>query len=124
MKQIGQVLLPKNTDVLKTLLERAKQRSKQFNVPYDLNEEWLKEKLEIGFCELSGLKFEHSSNPDWRASPFCPSIDRIIPSQGYTKENGRVICFCVNMARSNWGDDVLFKMCKAIINNNKAIINA
>lgn len=71
-------------------------------------------KLEKGVCELSGIVIERVAPGDYRTHPFAPSLDRIQPSKGYTKENVRLVCFAVNRARSDWGDEVLLKIARAL----------
>ena len=102
------------------LLNNARDRAKRKNLPFDLDIDWLSLKLDIGKCELSGISFEQEIVKQYRSNPFGASIDRIDPNLGYVKTNCRLICFCVNMARSDWGDEILFKMARGIINNNKS----
>lgn len=101
------------------LLNNAKDRAKKNNLVFDLDREWVQERLNKWVCELSNIPFERNIEIQYRSNPFWPSIDKIIPSQWYTKDNSRLICFCVNMARSDWWDENLFKMCSAIISNKK-----
>ncbi|MCK5117861.1 MAG: hypothetical protein KAR44_14800 [Candidatus Aegiribacteria sp.] len=101
--------------IMTGLLSNAKDRARKKNIEYSIDREWLRSKLRLGICELSGIKFKKGSIGPFRANPFGPSIDKINPRGGYTKNNCRVICFCINMARSDWGDDVLIKMAKAIL---------
>jgi hypothetical protein len=43
------------------------------------------------------------------------SLDRIIPVLGYVRGNVRVVCFAVNQARSDYGDEVLLIIAKALV---------
>jgi len=98
-----------------SLLSNAKWRSKRFKLDCDLDNEWITERLKKWTCELTWIKFNREEWYNKRASPFSPSIDKINPNKWYTKDNCRIICFCVNMARSDWWDEVLLKMCKAVV---------
>lgn len=97
------------------LLNYAKDRSIKGNLEYTLDREWLDKRLETGVCEITGLPFEFVQPGNYRTHPFTPSIDRIIPKLGYTKENCRLVCFAVNRALSDWGDGVLNKIAQAIV---------
>lgn len=60
-----------------------------------------------GRCQVSGIPFSDYKPPDSRSSPYIPSIDRIDPKIGYVKGNCRIVCFCVNLAMNEWGDEVI-----------------
>ena len=97
------------------LLNYARDRARKANLPFDLEREWLREKLERGVCELSGLTIERVSPGGYRTHPYAPSIDRIIPADGYVKGNCRLLCFAVNRARSDFGDDVLLTIARGLV---------
>jgi hypothetical protein len=50
-----------------------------------------------------------------KTNPFAPSIDRINPSIGYTKDNIRLVCASVNFALNEFGEDIFRKICKAYL---------
>ena len=64
-----------------------------------------------GRCELTDVQFSMDNPGRSRARPFIASIDRIDSSQGYSYSNCRAVCACVNMALSDWGDDVFRMIC-------------
>ena len=68
-----------------------------------------------GRCAISGIEFTWDREPWWQSAPFSPSVDRIECTRGYTKDNIRIVCTCVNAARRDWGDAVLLKMSQAIV---------
>lgn len=68
-----------------------------------------------GRCAFSGLEFNWHREPGWTSAPFAPSVDRIECARGYTKDNVRVVCTCVNAGLGQWGDFVLMKMCQAVV---------
>ena len=96
------------------LLNYARDRARRSGLYFDLDALWLAKKLSGGICELSGLPLERVSPGEYRTHPFAPSLDRITPADGYVKHNVRVVCFAVNRARSDWGDEVLLKMARAL----------
>ena len=47
------------------------------------------------------------------------SIDRIDSSLGYIENNVQFVCRIVNVFKSNSTEELLYKMCEAIVNNKK-----
>lgn len=101
--------------ICRTLLNNAKKRAKDKWIEYSLDKERLIVQLRKWVCSLSWLPFVLWGTEKFRANPFWPSIDKIDPKWGYTKENCRLVCFCVNMARSDWWDETLFNMAEWIL---------
>ena len=89
------------------VLHNARQRSK--DSAYDLNRQWLRVRLDAGICELTHLKF------DYTKSIFRPSIDRIDPTKGYTKDNCRLVCLGFNAMRSDSADEDALVLAEAIV---------
>lgn len=86
------------------LVAAAKSRAKDRGLPFDLDVEWVLERLEVGICQLSGKPFDLSE----KRSMNTPSLDRIDPKGGYVKTNTRVILFGLNAALGTWGQEKLF----------------
>ena len=63
-------------------------------------------------CSLTGLRLRWSSDPK---DPLAPSIDRIDSSLGYVVKNCRLVAYCVNIALSDFGDEVFDKMCRRYV---------
>lgn len=88
---------------------RARKRGHTFNVDADYLTNLV---IEQNYrCAVSGLEFEMKLS---RRHPFSASVDRIHNDRGYERGNVRVVCLIVNLARSNFGDDALLRMCNAI----------
>lgn len=83
---------------------------------FDLNQEWLAERLEKGICEVTGIALELSKPPGSRFHPWAPSIDRIDSKLGYTQKNCRLTCWIFNMAKAEWSDEVVLTFAKALAN--------
>lgn len=97
------------------LLFDAKRRAEKKNVPYSIDNverTRIENVISAGFCEVTGLPF---ANLEGTANPWSPSIDRIVPELGYINGNVRVVVWALNMAKSGWGDDVLLKLARAIV---------
>ena len=98
------------------MLYDAKKRSIKKNIPFNLTREWIQQKLVFGRCELSALPFEYGAKKG-RLSPFTPSIDRIVPALGYTQQNCRVICYCLNNLFGTWGEASSLEIIIAYLKN-------
>lgn len=96
------------------LLGGAKRRAEKRG-DFDLDLNFIIEKLEKGRCEVTGLKFDFSCMGKGKKNPFAPSIDRIDNKLGYTKSNVRFVLWAVNLMHGEMTDDQLIKMCKAVI---------
>lgn len=88
---------------VRVMLHSARKRSKEKGFPTPtLTAAWLRERLERGTCELSGLPFAVWSKT---TTAFVPSIDRIDCTKPYTEDNCRVIVWALNAAFAEWGED-------------------
>lgn len=65
-----------------------------------------------GRCEVTGIPFDWGST---MREPYGPSLDRKNPKDGYNVANRRLVCLSVNMAMSDWGEDVLITIGQAMI---------
>lgn len=94
-------------------LADIRQRAKSRNIPCDLDLPFLMEKFQTNRCELSGLEWRSEST----ITPYSPSIDRIDPSLGYTKDNVRVILMGLNALKGSGTDQdmktIILAMAKA-----------
>lgn len=98
------------------MISRSRAYAKSAKIEFDITPEWLNQKLSAGVCEATGLPFDLSPNSySCRSNPFQPSIDRIRPGGGYTMDNARVTIFIFNVARSDFGDEHLVTMAKALV---------
>jgi hypothetical protein len=92
------------------LVMESKRRSTRKNHPFDLDQHIteLEERIKEG-CEMTGVAFNlHSRGATWNS----PSLDRIDPQKGYVLSNIRVICFAMNAALGNWGEESLRSLMK------------
>ena len=84
----------------RTLMAGAKARAKARGNDFDLTVEWVEEKLKNGKCEITNTLFyikPYSSRSEYkRVHPHSPSLDQILPSEGYTMNNVQVVCDQVN----------------------------
>ncbi len=69
-----------------------------------------------GSCAISGVTMT------WQKGTIQPtsiSLDRIDNDRGYTVDNVRLVCFCVNAFRNRMTDDEMFAMAVSIVTNMK-----
>lgn len=95
------------------MLNSARSRAKRTNRSFDLTLGKLRELAlrSNGRCMVTGIRF---TPPRGKRDPFAPSLDRIDSSLGYEYDNCRMVCVAVNLAMSNWGEDVLMLIAKGI----------
>lgn len=84
---------------LRTALKSKRYHAKKQGIPFDLDVEWLQ--LQPMQCAITGKMFVI---PDHGSGPLTPSFDQINPSQGYTKNNTRLVCLWYNYAKGAFPD--------------------
>jgi hypothetical protein len=77
-----------------------------------------------GRCEVTGLRFTHEREEGARVRPFFHSFDRIDSRGGYTIDNVRAVCHCVNIAMNNWGEEVFAEMARGFVFNRYSALYA
>lgn len=71
-------------------------------------------------CAVSGIDLIITNISNSRTQQaFKPSIDRIVPADGYVLGNVRIVCQIVNFAMNNWGEEPLVAMAKAVVANRE-----
>lgn len=104
---------------LAKLLSRTKKRALAKNIPFNLTKSDIQNRFEFSDkrCQLSGIKFSDSIQPNVRFRPWMPSIDRIDPFGPYSIENTRLICSYVNIAINQFGEKQLLEVARKINRN-------
>jgi hypothetical protein len=97
------------------MLAAARSRSKKKGLPFDLT---LHRVLHLasecgGRCSVSGVRLHGSAVG--KRKPFLPSLDRIDCSLGYTFDNCRIVALAVNYAMSDFGEEALRIIARAIV---------
>jgi len=102
------------------MYENAQKRSCKKGINFNLNyNEFLKIVSDTqGMCALTGIPFSFDKPNGSRAAPYQPSIDRIASSGPYSYKNCRVVCYCVNLAISQWGESILKTIGEAFVYKN------
>mgnify|MGYP003628321334 FL=1 len=111
--------------------ESARARAKKKNLPYDLPRSYLR-KIMTDTCPVLKIKFElNKKNQKWGKGKNknnwenSPSIDRIVPAKGYTKDNVIIVSLMANLIKSQATPDQILKVGKFYkkLYQEKGIIN-
>ncbi len=88
-----------------SILGSAKSRAALRGIPFTITRDWVYERLleQNCCCAITGLKFSKNRDSGRERSPYALSVDRIVPSLGYTQENCRLVLFAVNVMLMDWG---------------------
>ena len=97
------------------LIAECRRRCQKAGIPFDLYDyvEDIRQRIAAGVCEITGhpLKLIHEGG----RSPDAPSIHRINPKAGYVYSNIKIVCYAVNMAISDWGEEEFKKIVRSWI---------
>lgn len=95
----------KKNNPTKVYLNSVRRRARARNLKFDLDLEWFEQRLTKGVCEVTNLFFIDSGKP---MAPFKPSVDRIDPKRGYTKNNCKMVVWIYNACKGdNLHEDVM-----------------
>ena len=104
---------------LKTILYSASLRASKNNIAYDLDFFWLSDLWDAqdGKCLLTGIEFntERTEKRKTFYRPYGPSLDKIDPNGGYTKDNTRLVCTAINLAMNQFGEAAFELLARAFI---------
>lgn len=81
------------------LIRTAKQRADRQKIKFNLTNKWLEITLLKGTCQVSGLEFDLQASKGKSKNPFAPSVDKINPKKGYTKNNCQIVLHAINQAK-------------------------
>lgn len=93
-------------------ISAAKCRAKELDLPFDLTVKWAKDRW-TGRCEMTDKPFVLGSG--MKRSPFGPSLDRIVPSEGYVQSNCRFILWGINALKMTGTDEDVLRIALAIV---------
>lgn len=102
------------------MLSRFKSKAKSESLPFNLDLEWFRSRIEQNTCEVTGLEFEwlqYEGGRKGRRSLFSPSVDRIDNSRGYTKDNCRMVVWGVNLLKNNQNEEDALIVATSWVNN-------
>lgn len=106
------------------MMNGIKQRCKKSGKGYEIDRRYIEEKLEIGRCEATGIKFLYERNGRGGVTPFSPSVDCIDPEKGYTVENTQIVCSMYNIGKARHDETDFIAMCMAVAERNRGNTDA
>jgi hypothetical protein len=98
------------THVAKNLFLYARSRARRLGIPFEINESDI-HVPEI--CPVLGIKLVLNGRVKNRDS--SPSLDRIVPDKGYTRDNVWVISYRANRIKNDGTPDELQKIADAVV---------
>jgi len=98
------------------LFHNAKRRCIKSGGTVTITQTWIKNKLNLGVCELTNLPFDFLPSDKDSSNGYAPSLDRIdSKNPNYSPDNTRVVLVAVNRALNEHGDKYLLPILKAMI---------
>tara|TARA_R110000803_G_C11782477_1_gene296820 strand:+ start:91 stop:456 length:366 start_codon:yes stop_codon:yes gene_type:complete len=93
------------------MISRSRKRAAKKGLEFDLDKEWLQEKLDFGRCEITNIPFVFDRKAK---APFAPSIDRRDSSQGYLRTNCNLVSWIYNGAKNHHDHSDVLRMAQAL----------
>ena len=84
----------------------------------DFDSLWIYEKIEKGYCEVTGIPFNLTtqvSDSLHAKNPWVPSIDRIDSSKPYIKDNVQIVVFMYNVCKAEFAHKDVVAFCKSVM---------
>ena len=112
-------------DAIAVLVQEGRRRARKKELRFDLTEDEVFALIKMqGYkCALSGLEFDlqnRGDRDDAFRRPFAPSLDRIVPRDGYTINNVRIVCCALNLALNEFGAETFIKIARAVAEKHPA----
>jgi hypothetical protein len=95
------------------MFRNARARAKKKGLEFTITQEWVKEKLSNGHCEVTKIQFNLDES-ETRMNPFAPSIDKKDPNGGYTESNCQVVITAYNLLKSQFDQDTINQVVKSL----------
>lgn len=111
----------RHRDRAKYIINQLKSKSRRTGINVEISHAWIDERLQHGFCELTGLPFEwkdYTRNQRGGRLFYTPSIERIDNKRGYTPNNCRIVISGYNVGKSDYTDREMMAMSVALIANS------
>jgi hypothetical protein len=114
----GNPVLVQTANMVKNARQRAKTKNLAFNIDHDFVRSIIP-----SHCPIFNTKLEWSAQRGNgnRPLPNSPSLDRIDPTKGYTKDNVWIISYKANTIKSNASHEELKLVAEAV---GRAIVNS
>lgn len=107
---------------IKMAIKRAKSASKRpklVDKPFDIDFDYIQDLLQKQSfkCAISDitLEYKHGVGKNY----YNMSIDRVDSNQGYVKGNIQLVCYVVNVMKTDLEPNKFIEICKQIVNNSE-----
>ena len=110
--------------LLRKLFLGARGRAGRSGIPFALEPAhvaglWSRQE---GRCAISGIRFGYQRfDHAFVKHPYAPSLDRIDARGGYTPDNVRLVCTCVNFGMGQWGEEVLRRVAEGLLAKEREV---
>ena len=104
------------------MINNARQRAQTKNLQFDIDHDYIRSIVPV-VCPIFGIPLEWSGRRGNKSLPLpnSPSLDRIDPTKGYTKDNVWIISYRANTIKSNASHEELKLVTEAV---GRAIVNS
>lgn len=98
-----------------SMLAAVKDRANKKNLKVDIDIEWVLNAPT--HCPKTGFEFQWKDKGSHigNRSPYAPSIDKIDPHKGYTKDNCQIVCWWYNVSKQQFSDEQVLELCKGVV---------
>ncbi|KJJ85004.1 hypothetical protein OMAG_001143 [Candidatus Omnitrophus magneticus] len=107
------------------ILLSAKHRAAKKKLPADIDLKWLLKKYQdqAGRCGVTKLPLLFEKNPTGKQgyTPYAPSLHRVNPEKGYTKDNVMLVSVIANLGMNRFGEDAFRIMCEEFYENTHQV---
>lgn len=103
-----------------TLFWAAKRAAKKKNLSFDLDVDWIEQKLIAGYCEVSGIPFTFTSLKTGKGgvgsqNPFGPTLDCTVHTKGFIKSNVKVVLWMYHAGKQNVSHETFMQLCRKLV---------
>ena len=105
-----------------SFVHTTRHRALKSKIDFDLDIEWVIERFKKS-CPKTGIIFD-LDNKDAHygtRSPHVPSVDKINPSKGYTKDNCQIVCWWYNCAKQRFTEEQVLNLCRKVVETAKKV---
>lgn len=114
-KNKERILKRKKSDPWGDRIKNAKERSCRYNVPFDIDREYLNS-IMTEFCPALEIKLSYIDNTTIKDN--SATIDRIVPELGYVKGNIQILSHKANRMKTNATRDELVAFAQWIMRSD------